>query len=224
MIRFLSTLLLACCMAKVAWAESVQDKRLEQVWAYLEALSPLTANFMQQDPDGKVRRGWLAVSPPRRARIEYEPPDSTVLVADGSYLVYHNSEAGQTAHFALDNLPLRVLFEGRRPAAEDNLEILSVTQRNGFLSVRIAALDDEEIRIPGWVELVFMENPFSLAGWRLLDVQQRSTVVILDNQEAATFTDRDTFRLSDDMIQRGDLWRGPWKNRRAIPTSPRGVR
>ncbi len=224
MIRFLSTLLLAGCMANGAWAESANDKRLEQVWAYLEALSPLTANFMQQDPDGKIRRGWLAVSPPRRARIEYEPPDSTVLVADGSYLVYHNSQAGQTTHFALDNLPLRILFEGRRPTEEDNLEILSVSERNGFLSVRIAALDDERIRIPGWVELVFTENPFSLAGWRLVDVQERSTVVILDDQEATTFTEPDTFRLTDEMIQRGDIWRGPWKNRRAIPTGPRGVR
>ncbi len=203
---------------------AAEDARLDQVWSYLEMLPPVTARFVQQDPDGKLKKGWLAVSPPGRARIEYAPPDNAVLVADGTFLVYHNPDAGQTAHFSLDKLPLRVLFEGRRPTADDNLGVLQVAERNGYLAVRVAALDDDGVQIPGWVELAFLQEPFGLAGWKLVDVQQRATVVILEDLMAAEFTRHDIFRLSDHMIQRGDLWRGPWENRRARPQSGRGVR
>ena len=205
-------------------AGAAEDAHLNQVWSFLETLPPVTARFIQQDPDGKLRKGWLAVSPPGKARIEYEPPDNTVLVADGVFLVYHNPDAGQTAHFSLDQLPLRVLFEGRRPVAEDNLRILQVAERNGYLAVRIAALDDDGVQVPGWVELAFQQEPFGLAGWKLLDVQQRATVVILEDLTATEFTQHDIFRLSDNMIQRGDLWRGPWEGRRAPPQGRRGVR
>jgi len=222
--RVLGALLL-CGLLCGGHVEAAQaDSRLDRVWSFLETLPPLTARFVQQEPDGTLRKGWIAVSPPGRARIEYEPPDNTVLVANGTYLVYHNPDAGQTAHFLLDQLPLRVLFEGRRPTADDNLQILQVAERNEFLVVRIAALDDDGVQIPGWIELVFLQEPFGLAGWKLVDVQQRSTVVVLEDVAAAEFAAHDMFSLSDDMIQRGDLWRGPWAQRRVLPGNPRGIR
>ena len=141
--------LLLCALFGGGQANATEDARLTQVWSYLETLPSVTARFVQQDPDGKLKKGWLAVSPPGRARIEYEPPDNAVLVADGVFLVYHNPDAGQTAHFSLDKLPLRVLFEGRRPTADDNLGVLQVAERNGYLAVRIAALDDDGVPNPG---------------------------------------------------------------------------
>ncbi len=215
---------LLCGLIGSGSAAADDDPRLEQVWSFLETLPPLTARFIQQDPDGTLQKGWMAVAPPRKARIEYEPPTSTVLVADGTFLVYHNPDAGQTIHLSLDKLPLRVLFEGRRPAPDDNLEVLLVAERNDYLAIRIAALDQDGVRIPGWIELVFQPEPFGLVGWKLLDVQQRSTIVLLEEIEPAAFTERDMFRLSNDMIDRGDIWRGPWEGRQARPVNPRGVR
>ena len=220
--RALGALLL--CALGGGQGHAADDPRLDQAWAFLEALPAVTARFVQQDPDGALKKGWLAVSPPGKARIEYEPPDNTVLVADGVFLVYHNPDAGQTAHFSLDKLPLRVLFEGRRPTAADNLRTLQVAERNGYLAVRVAALDDDGAQVPGWVELAFLQEPFALAGWKFVDVQQRATVVILEDLAAAEFTRHDMFRLSDDMIQRGDLWRGPWENRRGRSHDRRGRR
>ncbi len=221
--RALGTVLL-CGVIGSGSVRAEDDPRLDQVWSFLEALPHLTARFLQQDPDGTLRKGWMAVAPPGKARIEYEPPDSTVLVADGTWLVYHDPDAGQTAHLALDALPLRVLLDGRSPVPGDPLEILRIAESNDRLAVRIAMLDDDGVRVPGWIELVFQRDPFDLVGWTLMDVQQRSTVVVLEDLMAAEFPEGDLFRLSHDMIDRGDIWRGPWKNRRARPGNPRAVR
>ncbi len=221
MIRFFCLLVLAGGLLAGS-RTNAEAQQLEQVWSYLESLPSLAAQFTQKDPDGEVKRGWLALAPPGRARIEYEPPDSTVLVADGQYLIYHNPDAGQTAHFALERLPLRVLFEGRRPTPEDNLKVLFASEQDEFLVVRIAAVDDDGVQVPGWVDLVFSREPFGLSGWRMVDVQQRATVVILEDVQTTVFAESDMFRLSDEMIQRGDLWRGPWTGRTAPPTGRRG--
>lgn len=216
-----AALLALLAAVPAARPHAADDPRVAAVGAYFEGLPPSVSTFEQTDPDGDVRNGWFAIAPPLRARVEYEPPDSAVLVADGTFLVFHDPDAGQTSHIRLEDTPLRALLDGRIGEA-DRIRVLSVQEEEGLLAVQFTSLDEDGEAFPGSVALVFETGPMRLVAWQVVDVQGNVTRVRLDGLAPADLGDPDeAFRLSPAMMDRGDLWRGPWRDRRLRETNRR---
>src|SRR5262249_60221638 len=73
--------------------------RVEQ---YMDGIVTLQAKFQQVNPDGKIERGKIYLRKPGRLRVEYDPPATILVVADGGLLSYYATELDQ-----LNQGPLR---------------------------------------------------------------------------------------------------------------------
>ncbi|MDW8444454.1 MAG: outer membrane lipoprotein carrier protein LolA [Acetobacteraceae bacterium] len=96
--------------APLSAADRADLARLE---AYLDGIRTLTARFVQVDARGGTATGRLWLSRPGRMRFEYDPPSPILLVADGTFVIFHDRSVMQTTHIPLGTTPLSLLLAER---------------------------------------------------------------------------------------------------------------
>ena len=161
--------------AHAAGAATKDAKEIARVEDYLNGITTLRARFFQVDPDGKEKQGTLYIDRPGRLRLEYDPPVSVLMVANGSRLVYFDLDLGQVSELPLTT-PLAKLLIGKRVSLGDDLEVLKIARAAGMLRLSLANKDD---RGAGVVTLVFNANPLALRQWWVQDAQGQVTKVTL---------------------------------------------
>ncbi|HUN52422.1 MAG TPA: outer membrane lipoprotein carrier protein LolA, partial [Candidatus Sulfotelmatobacter sp.] len=95
-------------------AISAQDQAdLTRVENYLNGIKSLDAKFVQIAPDGSLSDGRLYLLRPGRIRFEYAPPSPILVVADGTWIVFHDNELKQTTRVPLGSTPLSILMRDK---------------------------------------------------------------------------------------------------------------
>lgn len=161
-------------------AISVQDKAdLTRVESYLNGIKSLDAKFVQIAPDGSLSDGKLYLLRPGRIRFEYAPPSPILVVADGTWIVFHDDELKQTTRVPLDSTPLSILMRDK-VALEGAVTVKRVERAPG--SLRVTLYDTDKPK-EGQLTLVFSDQPLVLKQWVVQDAQGQSTTVALDKME-----------------------------------------
>lgn len=161
--------------AHAAGAATKDAKEIARVEDYLNGITTLRARFFQVDPDNKEKQGTLYIDRPGRLRLEYDPPVSVLMVADGSRLVFFDFDIGQVNELPMSS-PLAKLLISKRVSLVDDLEVLEIVRAVGLVRVSMADKDD---RGAGVVTLVFNANPLALRQWWVKDAQGRVTKITL---------------------------------------------
>lgn len=161
--------------AGAATADAEDAKEIARVENYLNGITTLRARFFQVDPNGREKQGTLYIDRPGRLRLEYDPPVSVLMVADGSRLVFFDLDLGQVNELPMSS-PLAKLLIGKRVSLGDDLEVLKIARASGMLRLSLANKDD---RGAGVVTLVFDANPLALRQWWVQDAQGQVTKVTL---------------------------------------------
>ena len=58
--------------------------------------------FTQTDSNNKAYKGWMIIGKKGLARVEFEPPNHFVMVADGNWLIVHDAQYDRTSYLPLD--------------------------------------------------------------------------------------------------------------------------
>ena len=89
-LRALALAALACLpITAVAATLSEADRRdIARVEIYLNSFSSLKGRFLQQSSSGQLAEGRLYLSRPNQDRLDYRPPSSLQIYADGYWLAY----------------------------------------------------------------------------------------------------------------------------------------
>ena len=161
--------------AGAATEDAKDAPEIARVENYLNSITTLRARFFQVDPDDKEKQGTLYIDRPGRLRLEYDPPVSVLMVANGSRLVYFDLDLGQVSELPLTT-PLAKLLISKRVSLGDDLEVLKIARAAGMLRLSLANKDD---RGAGVVTLVFNANPLALRQWWVQDAQGQVTKVTL---------------------------------------------
>src|SRR5690349_1883222 len=69
---------------------------LQRVSTYLNSLQTVEGNFVQLANDGRSARGTFYLKKPGRIRFEYDKPNPTLIVADGTTVAVQNSQLHTT--------------------------------------------------------------------------------------------------------------------------------
>jgi outer membrane lipoprotein-sorting protein len=161
-------------------AVSVQDKAdLTRVESYLNGIKSLDAKFLQIAPDGSLSEGKLYLLRPGRIRFEYAPPSPILVVADGTWIVFHDDELKQTTRVPLGSTPLSILMRDK-VALDGAVTVKRVERQPG--SLRVTLFDTDKPK-EGQLTLVFSDQPLMLKQWVVEDAQGQSTTVALDKME-----------------------------------------
>ncbi|MEM8742008.1 MAG: outer membrane lipoprotein carrier protein LolA, partial [Pseudomonadota bacterium] len=164
MIRPLFLALALLVTAPAAWAQSGAD--LQRISTYLNAITTLTGNFVQTNPDGTVNEGRFFIRKPGLMRFEYEPPNMALVIADGVWVgVVDRASNSDAQRYPISETPLDLLLRDRVNLAQEGT-VQRIDKANGQLRVTAGDPDDPG---SGGLTLVFSDRPLELRQWIVID-------------------------------------------------------
>lgn len=146
-----------------AWAQVP----LGELSAYFNAIRTLEARFVQVNDDGTQSAGTLYMRRPGRARFEYDPPEKSLVMAGGGQVAIFDgrSNAITPEQYPLKRTPLWLILERNVDLDRRNMV---VGHFGDDRTTTLVAQDPDEPQ-NGRVELVFQNDPLTLAGWAVID-------------------------------------------------------
>ena len=146
---------------------------------YFNAIGTLRADFTQTGPEGGLSEGVIHLRRPGRLRVEYAPPVPVLIVGDGIFIHYHDTELGQINDWFIYDTPLGALTREEVRFGED-LVVTAIKDRPGRLELTLVQKKDPGA---GSLALIFATDPLALRQWRVIDAQGLVTTVTLHDIE-----------------------------------------
>lgn len=140
---------------------------LGRLSAYFNGITTLEADFVQVNDDGSRSAGTLYMRRPGRARFEYDPPDKSLVMAGGGQVAIFDgrSNAVSPEQYPLKRTPLWLILERNVDLGRRNM----VVGHFGDDKTTTLVAQDPDAPENGRVELVFQNEPLTLAGWTVVD-------------------------------------------------------
>lgn len=172
-----------------------QDRAdLTRIEAYLDGVRTLKARFVQADARGGTAEGTLWLQRPGRMRFEYDPPAQILLVADGTFVIFHDKSVQQTSHIPIGATPLSVLLAERIRLSGGDVEPIRVERFPGAIQVTLIQAGKPR---EGSITLGFNDPPLELRQWTVVDAQGQAVRVSLFGAETGGRFDPQLFRFFD---------------------------
>jgi len=152
---------------------------LSRAEKYFAAIDSIRASFFQSSPEGGTAEGVFYLRRPGRLRIEYLPPTPILIVGDGVFLHFHDTELGQVSDWPIFDTPLGALSSDD-VNFNDDLIVTHFRRRSGAMAITLVKREDPGL---GSFTLYFSEAPMELKQWTVIDAQGLETNVTLFNAE-----------------------------------------
>jgi outer membrane lipoprotein-sorting protein len=179
-------------------ALTAQDRAdLARIETYLDSIRTLTAHFVQTDARGGTAEGTLWLQRPGRMRFEYDPPAQILLVADGTFVIFHDKSVQQTSHIPIGSTPLSVLLADRIRLQGGDVTPVRVERFPGTIQVTLVR---EGRSNDGSITLSFADPPLELRQWTVVDAQAQAVRVSLFGMRTGGRFDQELFRFFDPRI------------------------
>ncbi|MEM7424196.1 MAG: outer membrane lipoprotein carrier protein LolA [Pseudomonadota bacterium] len=182
----------ASMMSAPALAQS-NPADLTRITNYLNGIGSLEGAFVQVGPDGDLSQGQFYMRRPGRIRFEYQPPNPTLIVADGFWVGVYDTIDNTLDRFPLSETPLDLLLRDRVDLRREGA-IQRIERSAGQL--RIQAVDPEA-PAQGSITMIFNDNPLELTQWIVLDDQGLATTVALSDLRRNVKIDARKFFIED---------------------------
>lgn len=196
---FLAACLTLWTLAGPAPAAAEENAVLEKVERWFADTRSLKAEFLQIDQEGGYATGTVWLRRPGRVRFEYDPPVPLLIVSDGIFVMFVDTELEQIDRLPLVRSPLSILTANEVDLRRDT-ELRDMESDGGVLSLTLA---DSKAPEEGEVTLIFTENPMTLRQWILRDPTGRETRVALQNMEVNLDLPTRLFVYTDPAPRRG---------------------
>ena len=148
---------------------------LTRITNYLNGISTMQGTFVQVGPDGDLSEGTFYMRRPGRVRFEFNPPNPTLIVADGFWVAVIDTIDKTFDRFPLSETPLDLLLRDRVDLRTSN-SVRSIERSAGQL--RVKAIDPNAPN-QGSITMIFADNPLSLTQWIVIDAEGLATTVAL---------------------------------------------
>ena len=173
-LRFL-TLLLALPLGLSAQGASADQLSLAQISSYLNSFSTAEGEFTQINADGTISTGQVYIKRPGRIRFEYNPPDSSLVMAGGgSVAIFDPQSDTNPERYPLAQTPLKIILERDVDLSRSGM----VTGHTFDGTATVVTAQDPEHPEYGNIRMKFTD-PAELRQWIVTDDTGTETTVIL---------------------------------------------
>lgn len=160
-------------LAVPAFADKIP---LPALSGYLNSLTTAQTDFTQINADGSIATGKIFIKRPGRARFEYAPPDSSlVLASSGNVAIFDTKSNQPPEQYPLKRTPLNLILAQNVDLSRAKMVVGHTEVDN---STRVRAQDPQHPEY-GTIELVFTADPVALRQWVITDDLGQQTTVIL---------------------------------------------
>lgn len=188
-IRLIAAAGLSLATALPAAAEKIS---LSAISSYLNGFETATGEFTQINDDGTISTGKLYIKRPGRVRFEYNPPEQTLVVADGTHVgvIDPKSNTGPEA-YPLHRTPLKIILASNVDFTRERM-VTGHASDDKTTTVRAQDPDNPEY---GHIELVFTDAPVELRQWVIEDGAGTRTTVVLGDLKTGMRLDDEPFEI-----------------------------
>lgn len=90
--------------------QKTPEKDIQRIEDYFNNITTVTSQFVQTTSNGEISQGKLYISKPGKLRIEYNPPNHILMVADGKNIFVYDNDLSSTSIFEINETPARILL------------------------------------------------------------------------------------------------------------------
>ena len=145
---------------------------------HLNANRTIRARILQVASDGSYAEGMLHIQRPGHMRLEYDPPNPTMVIADGINLIYVDRELDQATAVLLQFTSAELILRKKISISSEDLLVTGFSRSPGVIRISIVRAKDP---LEGRMMLVFSDKPLGLRKWVVTDAQGiKTTVSLLD--------------------------------------------
>lgn len=188
--------LFALIFALPAQAEKIS---LDDISAYLNALTTAQTDFTQVNADGSISTGEIYIRRPGRVRFEYAPPDDSLVLAGGGQVAIFDGRSNQPPEqYPLNKTPLGLILAENVDLGKANMVVGHTEVDN---TTRVKAQDPEHPEY-GSIDMVFTANPVELRQWVIVDEGGSETTVILGDLKKGMSLSGNLFSITQETDKR----------------------
>ncbi len=186
--KLLRLFLIPALLATIAGPAAAAKLSLPALSQYLNSIKSATGEFTQVNNDGTISTGTIYIRRPGRVRFEYNPPDKTLVIADGDTVGILDPKSNQGSQgYPLNQTPLSIILARK-------VDLTRARMVTGHVSdgktTTVRAQDPAHPEY-GSIDLVFTGNPVQLRQWVIHDNTGAKTTVILgDLTNGARLSDK----------------------------------
>ncbi len=179
-------------MLGTALPAAAEKLSLSEISQYLNSFQTASGDFTQINDDGTISTGKIHIKRPGRVRFEYDPPDQTLVVADGDTVgvIDPKSNTGPEG-YPLHRTPLKIILAR-------NVDLTRARMVTGHASdgktTTVRAQDPENPEY-GSIELIFTGAPVELRQWVINDSGGSRTTVVLGALDTGVRLANDRFTI-----------------------------
>jgi outer membrane lipoprotein-sorting protein len=167
---------------------------------YLNQIVTAEAEFTQVNADGSVATGRIFIQRPGRARFEYAPPDTSLVMAAAGQVAIFDAKSNQPPEqYPLERTPLNLIL-----GANINLgkARMVVAHEQDGSATKVRAQDPAHPEY-GTIDLIFTADPVALRQWVITDDLGQQTTVILGDMNLGASYKATFFSLDVEKKKRG---------------------
>lgn len=166
-----------------------EEKLVDRVEVYLNAIDRISADFVQIASTGEVAKGELYIARPGRIRIDYADPIPILIVGNYGDIAYVDLELEQVSFIGIDDTPLAFLL-AEEIDLRNGLEITNVAEAQGLARIDMVQTDNPD---DGSLSVVFETDPLTLKQWVVRDARGVQIMLSLVNPDFRSPIDPETF-------------------------------
>jgi outer membrane lipoprotein-sorting protein len=190
----LSPLALAAGTIAPAYAASETSASAQAIIAkaqhYLNSIKTLKAHFVQVAPNGAITQGTAWLDRPGRMRFQYAPPTPLLLVAGHGFVLFRDTQLGQTSTIPIGETPLGILLSDHINLTGDGVTVTGVRQLPNEVQITLVRSKNST---EGSLTLTFSTDPWTLRQWTVVDAQGQPTTVTLTDVQTGLHIDQSLF-------------------------------
>jgi outer membrane lipoprotein-sorting protein len=168
--------LLAAAFALIALPAAAEPLPLATLSNYLNTLGEVQATFKQENADGTQSSGEVFLHRPGRMRLQYDPPEGSVVIAAGGTVSIFDAKSNEPPEqYPLFKTPLNLILAPQIDLSAAKM-VVGLGEVKGLTHV---VAQDPKNPDYGTIELIFAPAPVRLTGWIVTDDMGNQTVVKL---------------------------------------------
>jgi outer membrane lipoprotein-sorting protein len=176
------------------------SREIARIEAYLNSIRSVEAGFLQISSGGQVAEGRLYLQRPNQLRLDYRPPATIQIYADGYWLAFIDTELEEISQVPLNSTPAGILVRERVVLSGD-VTVTRIEQRDDQIRIHLVQTEEPD---SGELVLSFSERPLRLQNWIVTDAQGVRTQVSLINPKYNRPIDRKIFQFDEDRVMGTD--------------------
>lgn len=181
-------------------ASAADQTLLEDLSDYVSSLKRAQARFEQFNADGTRSYGIIRLLRPRRARLDYDPPNAALIIARGQRVAVFDTKSNMPPMI----YPMRITPFFHLLANDVNLgdpdHLTAVERGDGLITLTLSGGRND--RLAGVLRLAFFEDRLALAGWTFINSSGTATTLRLGDIADAPDMDPSLFDIEAEISAR----------------------